>query len=56
VPARIWHGDRDPAVPLAVAEFFARTIPDSSLTVVRGEGHLVLWARAEEILAALVSR
>jgi pimeloyl-ACP methyl ester carboxylesterase len=56
VPTGIWHGDRDPAVPLAVAEFFARTIPDSSLTVVRGDGHLVLWNRAEEILAALVSR
>ena len=53
VPALIWHGDRDPAVPLAVAEFYAATIADSSLTVFRGEGHLVLWPHAAEILAAL---
>jgi pimeloyl-ACP methyl ester carboxylesterase len=53
VPTSIWHGDRDPAVPLAVAEFFSDAIPDSSLTVVRGGGHLVLWSHAREILAAL---
>jgi pimeloyl-ACP methyl ester carboxylesterase len=55
VPTRIWHGERDPAVPLAVAEFFAGTIPQSTLTVLPGEGHLVLWTRAEEILTGLVS-
>jgi pimeloyl-ACP methyl ester carboxylesterase len=53
VPTSIWHGDRDPAVPLAVAEFLSYAIPDSSLTVVRGGGHLVLWSHAREILAAL---
>lgn len=53
VPTRIWHGDRDPAVPLAVAEFFNRTIPESSLRVLTGEGHLLFKAHADEILAAL---
>jgi len=53
VPTSIWHGDRDPAVPFAVAEFFARTIPSSSLTVVAGGGHLILWSHAEKILSAL---
>jgi pimeloyl-ACP methyl ester carboxylesterase len=53
VPAFIWHGDRDPAVPLAVAQFYAATIPESSLTVFRDEGHLVLWAHAAQILGAL---
>jgi pimeloyl-ACP methyl ester carboxylesterase len=53
VPTRIWHGDRDPAVPLAVAEFYEESIPDASLQVFAGEGHLVLWPHAEEILAAL---
>jgi pimeloyl-ACP methyl ester carboxylesterase len=53
VPTRIWHGDRDPAVPLAVAEFFERTIPESSLRVLPGEGHLLFKAHADEILAAL---
>jgi pimeloyl-ACP methyl ester carboxylesterase len=53
VPTLIWHGDRDPAVPFAVAEFFADAIPRSSLTVYPGEGHLVLWPHAEEILESL---
>jgi pimeloyl-ACP methyl ester carboxylesterase len=53
VPTLIWHGDRDPAVPLAIAEFYANTIPQSSLTVLPGEGHLILWPHAEEILLAL---
>lgn len=53
VPTSIWHGDRDAAVPLDVARFFARSIPASSLTVVPGAGHLVLWSHTREILAAL---
>jgi pimeloyl-ACP methyl ester carboxylesterase len=56
VPTLIWHGDRDPAVPLDVARFYERAIPDSKLHVVRGEGHLLLWSRAEEILRSLASR
>ena len=55
VPTLIWHGDRDPAVPLGVGEFFDRTIPRSSLHVLPGEGHLLLWSHAEEILTWLAS-
>ncbi|HEV3478614.1 MAG TPA: alpha/beta hydrolase [Gaiellaceae bacterium] len=53
VPTLISHGDRDPAVPFAVAEFFAHTIRRSSLTVYPGEGHMILWSHAAEILAGL---
>jgi pimeloyl-ACP methyl ester carboxylesterase len=53
VPTQIWHGDRDPTVPFPVAEFFAATIPGSSLRVMPGEGHLLLWSHAARILAAL---
>jgi pimeloyl-ACP methyl ester carboxylesterase len=53
VPTAIWHGDRDPAVPLDVARFYDRTIPRSVLNVFPGEGHLLLWSHAEEILRAL---
>jgi pimeloyl-ACP methyl ester carboxylesterase len=53
MPTTIWHGDRDAAVPFAIGEFFAPTIPQSSLHMVRGEGHLVLWSHAAEILRAL---
>lgn len=55
VPTLIWHGDRDPAVPHGVGEFFDRTIPDSTLRLLPGEGHLLLWSHAEEILTALAS-
>jgi pimeloyl-ACP methyl ester carboxylesterase len=53
VPVQIWHGDKDEAVSPAVAEFFARTIPDAELRMVPGEGHLLLWSHAEEILSPL---
>jgi pimeloyl-ACP methyl ester carboxylesterase len=53
VATTIWHGDRDPAVPIGVGEFFDRTIPHSSLHVLPGEGHLLLWSHAEEILRDL---
>ena len=53
VPTVIWHGDRDPAVPLDIARFYDRTVPRSKLHVVRGEGHLLLWSRTEEILRSL---
>jgi pimeloyl-ACP methyl ester carboxylesterase len=55
VPTLIWHGDRDLAVPLGVGEFFDRTIPRSSLHVLPGEGHLLLWSHAEEILTSLAA-
>jgi pimeloyl-ACP methyl ester carboxylesterase len=55
VPTLIWHGDQDPAVPLGVGEFLARTIPDSTLRVLPGAGHLLLWSHADEILTALAS-
>jgi pimeloyl-ACP methyl ester carboxylesterase len=56
VPTTIWHGDRDPAVPFAIAEFYAGAIRASTLHRLPGEGHLVLWPHAAEILAALRPR
>jgi pimeloyl-ACP methyl ester carboxylesterase len=56
VPTLIWHGDRDPAVPLDVARFYERTVPGSTLHVLPGEGHLALWSHAEEILRSLAAR
>jgi pimeloyl-ACP methyl ester carboxylesterase len=53
VPTEIWQGDADEAVSPKVAEFFAETIPDSRLNMVRGAGHLLLWSHTEEILRSL---
>jgi pimeloyl-ACP methyl ester carboxylesterase len=53
VTTHIWQGDADEAVSPKVAEFFAETIPDSRLNMVRGAGHLLLWSHTEEILRSL---
>jgi pimeloyl-ACP methyl ester carboxylesterase len=54
-PVRIWHGDEDTNVPVAMAQHLAARIPDSSLTIYRGEGHLIVPKHWDEILAALLS-
>jgi pimeloyl-ACP methyl ester carboxylesterase len=55
-PVCIWHGDEDTNVPVAMARHLAARIPDSSLTIYRGEGHLIVPKHWDEILAALLSR
>ena len=55
VPTQIWHGDEDAAVSPRIADFFAETIPDSRLHMLRGAGHLLLWSHAEDILRSLTS-
>jgi pimeloyl-ACP methyl ester carboxylesterase len=53
VPVGIFHGEIDDRVPLHHAEHLARTILDSHLTVYPGEGHMIIFERAEEFLLAL---
>lgn len=55
VPVQIWHGDQDENVSLAMAQYLARVIPASNLTVCPGAGHLLALAHWEEILRSLVS-
>jgi hypothetical protein len=45
----------DTNVPVAMAQHLAVRIPDSSLTIYRGEGHLIVPKHWDEILAALLS-
>ncbi len=54
-PVRIWHGDQDTNVPVAMARYLAEVIPGSSLTIYPGEGHLIVPKHWPEILAALLS-
>jgi pimeloyl-ACP methyl ester carboxylesterase len=51
----IWHGDEDANVPVAMARDLAARIPDSNLTIYRGEGHFIVPKHWDEILAALLS-
>ena len=42
IHTRLWHGDADESVPLFALAARGRHDPDSELTVLRGEGHLLL--------------
>jgi pimeloyl-ACP methyl ester carboxylesterase len=53
VPVYIWHGELDQSVPLAMTLYLGRSIPDSRVTILPGQGHHVLYSHWPEILAAL---
>ncbi len=54
VPVRMWHGDADENVPIAMAQYLADRIPGAQLTVLPGEGHLSLIHRhLERVLTGL---
>jgi pimeloyl-ACP methyl ester carboxylesterase len=52
----LWHGARDPLVPLEHALQLAVTLPRSQLFVAADEGHHFFRRRLRRILAALVGR
>jgi pimeloyl-ACP methyl ester carboxylesterase len=55
VPVHIWEGTEDHTGPPGYREFLTQHIPQATLTVVPGEGHLSLLPhRAEEILGDLL--
>jgi pimeloyl-ACP methyl ester carboxylesterase len=53
VPVHIWHGEMDRTVPLRMAHYLARSIPGANATFYPDDGHLLLYHRWPEILAAL---
>ena len=55
-PVSIWHGDADTMVPLSHAQALADRLPESTLTIWPGEGHLGTVNHAAEILDSLVPR
>lgn len=52
-PVRLWHGDADPTVPVAMGHFLAAAIPSCRATFQPGEGHHLLFDRWQEILTEL---
>lgn len=54
VPVRLFHGDRDVNVRLAHAQHLAAVVPQGSLTVWEGEGHLIGYTRLGEVLKDLL--
>lgn len=55
VPVVIHHGTADRLVPVAWAEELRRRIPDATVTLHPGGGHLIAVTRAPEILGDLVA-
>jgi pimeloyl-ACP methyl ester carboxylesterase len=53
-PLTIFQGDADPMVPLRHAEALAERLPDATVVVWPGEGHLGTITHIEEILDTLV--
>lgn len=52
-PVQLWHGERDDTVPVSMARYLARSIPNCRATLYPDEGHHLLYRRWPEILAAL---
>lgn len=55
VPVFLWHGDDDLIIPLSHGERMAALIPNSSLSVVPGQGHLAMLDAAEEAIELILT-
>jgi len=54
-PVHLWYGDDDRMVPAGVGRYLASVLPDASLTVYPGEGHLLHHTHWDEILKTLTA-
>jgi pimeloyl-ACP methyl ester carboxylesterase len=53
-PVSLFYGTNDQNVPIQMGEYYRNAIPHSKATFYKGEGHFVLYSRAQEILSALM--
>jgi pimeloyl-ACP methyl ester carboxylesterase len=53
VKTLVIHGEHDAIVPLSAGEMVAGDIPDSSLVVIPGAGHIPSMTRPGEVVAAI---
>jgi pimeloyl-ACP methyl ester carboxylesterase len=53
-PIRLWHGEADAQVPVALARHFAAALPDCRASFIPSAGHLWVLDHLDEVLAALV--
>jgi len=52
VPVTLWHGEADRVVPVRIARYFARAVPNARPTIIPAAAHLMLIAHTAEIMAA----
>lgn len=56
IPIQIWHGDADQNIPVEMARFAAKAIPNCEAKIHPNEGHLSLFKKhVEEIIRKLVN-
>ena len=53
-PYFIWRGDDDRSMPIAMAEYLAKSIPDCRTTFLPGAGHMLFYDRWPDILRQLL--
>ena len=53
MPVRLWHGEADAQVPVAIARRVAAAIPDCRASFIPGAGHLWVLDHLDEIFATL---
>ena len=53
VPVDIWHGTADQTVPLSMAKYLARTIPQSKSHFIPEHGHFIIIDHLKQILQSL---
>lgn len=52
-PVSLFYGSDDKNVPIQMGEYYHEAIPQSEATFYEGEGHFIIYSRAEEILRTL---
>ncbi|MGB8361722.1 MAG: alpha/beta hydrolase [Acidimicrobiia bacterium] len=52
-PVSLFYGSDDKNVPIQMGEYYREAIPQSEATFYEGEGHFIIYSRAEEILRTL---
>ena len=54
IPVDLWYGDADPTVPVEMGQHLAARLPNATLHVISGGGHLWVYDHLSEVLQALV--
>jgi pimeloyl-ACP methyl ester carboxylesterase len=54
VPVRLWHGEADGVVPVAMGRYLANAIPDCRAEFIPGGGHYFVFDRIGPLLDAMV--
>ena len=53
MPVALFYGTDDRSVPIQMGEYYRDAIPKSTASFYQGEGHFIMYSRAEEIVNSL---